>query len=67
MTPEERIIMDAALMRIETTLAMMALAVTHAAERAKRAEAMGLATAAYLLRESIDVYAEECRRYCERS
>jgi hypothetical protein len=62
MTPEERIMIAAATMQVERLVATMPM-IEALGRAAASVDALGLATAAFLLKESMLVYANEMRKF----
>jgi hypothetical protein len=65
MTPEERILIAVRMMNIERMLSTTIPAIRETARAAQEVEALGLATASYLLAESVEVYATEMRKFVD--
>jgi len=65
MTPEDKILIAMRMMNIERMLSTTIPAIRATAEAARQVEAHGLATASYLLAESVEVYATEMRKFVE--
>jgi hypothetical protein len=65
MTPEERILIAARMLNIERMLSTTIPAIKATARAAQEVEAFGLATASYLLAESVEVYATEMRKFVD--
>jgi histone H3/H4 len=65
MTPEERILIAVRMMNIERMLSTTIPAIRATAKAAQEVEALGLATASYLLAESVEVYATEMRKFVD--
>jgi hypothetical protein len=62
MTPEERIMVAAATVQVDRLVATMPM-IEALGRAAKAVNANGLATAAFLLKESMEVYAHEMRKF----
>ncbi len=62
MTPEERNMVAAATVQVDKLVATMPMIETLG-RAAKAVNAHGLATAAFLLKESMEVYAHEMRKF----
>ena len=65
MTHEEKLIIAMRMINIERMLSTTIPAIKATAEAAKQVEAHGLATASYLLDESVEVYATEMRKFVD--
>jgi len=65
MTPEDKILIAMRMMNIERMLSTTIPAIKATARAAQEVDAHGLATASYLLAESVDVYANEMRKFVE--
>ena len=65
MTPEERLIVAMRMLNIERMLSTTIPAIKETAKAAQQVEAHGLATASYLLAESVEVYATEMRKFVD--
>ena len=65
MTPEERLIVAMRMLNIERMLSTTIPAIRETARAAHEVEAFGLATASYLLAESVEVYATEMRKFVD--
>jgi len=65
MTPEDKLIIAMRMMNIERMLSTTIPAIKATARAAQQVEAHGLATASYLLAESVEVYATEMRKFVE--
>ena len=63
MTPEDKILIAMRMTNIERMLSTTIPAIKATAKAAKQVEAHGLATASYLLAESVEVYATEMRKF----
>ncbi len=63
MTPEDRYLIAASMARIELAVSATLPVIDEVAKCAKLVDAYGLAVAAMLLRESLQVYASEMRRF----
>lgn len=64
MTPEERIMVAAATVQVDRLVATMPM-IEALGRAAMSVDALGLATAAFLLKESMEVYALEMRRFLD--
>ena len=65
MTHEEKLIIAMRMINIERMLSTTIPAIKATAKAAKQVEAHGLATASYLLAESVEVYATEMRKFVD--
>lgn len=65
MTPEERILIAVRMLNIERMLATTIPSIRATARVAQEVDELGLATAAYLLAESVEVYATEMRKFVD--
>jgi len=64
-TPEEKLIVALRMINIERMLSTTIPAIKATAEAAQQVKAHGLATASYLLAESVEVYATEMRKFVD--
>lgn len=62
MTPEERIMVAAATVQVDRLVATMPM-IEALGRAAAKVDALGLAAAAFLLKESMEVYAHEMRKF----
>lgn len=65
MTPEDKLIVALRMMNIERMLSTTIPAINVTAKAAQEVGALGLATASYLLAESVEVYATEMRKFVD--
>ena len=65
MTPEDKILIAMRMLNIERMLSTTIPAIKATALAAQQVDAHGLATASYLLAESVEVYATEMRKFVE--
>ena len=64
MTPEERIMVAAAAMQVQRLVATTPM-LAALGRAARDVNALGLATAAFMLKESLEVYASEMKKFLE--
>ena len=64
-TPEDKLIIAMRMINIERMLSTTIPAIKLTAKAAQEVEAFGLATASYLLAESVEVYATEMRKFVD--
>jgi len=65
MTPEDKLLIALRMINIERMLSTTIPAIKATAKAAQQVEAHGLATASYLLAESVEVYATEMRKFVD--
>jgi len=65
MTPEDKLLIALRMINIERMLSTTIPAIKATARAAQQVEAHGLATASYLLAESVEVYATEMRKFVD--
>ena len=63
MTPEDKLLVAMRMLNIERMLSTTIPAIRETAKAAQSVDALGLATAANLLAESVEVYATEMRKF----
>ena len=64
-TPEDKLIVALRMINIERMLSTTIPAIKATAKAAQEVEALGLATASWLLAESVEVYATEMRKFVD--
>ena len=65
MTPEDKLLIALRMINIERMLSTTIPAIKATAKAAQEVEALGLATASWLLAESVEVYATEMRKFVD--